>query len=772
MPKFNFEALSPPDFEELMRDLLQAEWGVTIESFRCGRDRGIDLRYSLGPDNTTIVQCKNFVLSGFSKLLTHLRNSELPKVKLLNSSRYVVATTVRLSPDNKAAIMNAMSPFILNEQDVIGGDDVEALLSRHPHVEKANFKLWLTSTTVLQNVLHNAEHCRTDFEVERVQRRLPLFVQSGSFELAKEILDANRILILSGPPGIGKTTLAEMLLYAHLDMGFEPVVIESDVKEGRALFNRNVKQIFYFDDFLGQTFLGDSRDYFAVNRDKAIVKFMEMICTSKESRFILTTREHILQSAVRLSEHLSHSQALHDRVILTMTEYSFSHRSRMLYNHVYFSHLPQSHKERIASDNFFLDVVKHKNISPRLIEWLTSFTRVRQVPVEGYREYILTLLDDPTLLWEHVFNNQISEAARSALLCLYIVGDYREGIDFEPEFQAIHSLRSKKYNFGTSSSDFINALRELDGTFFSHSRNHTSFLNPTVKEYVGKVIVASKQVVEDLVGGAIRFMQLINLWKLVGKNFNLPSHQFCQMTNAKFAARIQELLSNSIYHSYKNDEGKICCARIDATNEDRLLFLAQLAEGEKSLVTITVFQSMVENLFNRMDDSYYISIYFTCRLLEDVVECKWFLENIGIDIKDGIAQKLVLSAENADASNWSELLELVEKNECFDNGQKLKIKCHFEYYKNFGIRDDVGGAIELEDKESLLNDLEKLSEVSGHSFGEIIKLKEKIASMDKVNDELTDGGAHYRIKSEAVRPKDELTEDQVREMFRTITELA
>ena len=46
MPNYDFSTLSPPDFEELSRDLLQAELNVKLEGFRSGRDKGIDLRYS------------------------------------------------------------------------------------------------------------------------------------------------------------------------------------------------------------------------------------------------------------------------------------------------------------------------------------------------------------------------------------------------------------------------------------------------------------------------------------------------------------------------------------------------------------------------------------------------------------------------------------------------------------------------------------------------------------------------------------------------------
>ena len=225
----NYDCLSPQDFEELVRDLLQAEWNVALEAFKSGRDSGIDLRYSCIDGDTRIVQCKHFVASGFQKLLSELRTKELPKIRLLKPSRYVVATTCGLTPANKTAVITALEPYILSPHDVIGANDIDGLLTRHPAVEKANFKLWLTSTEVLERVLHNAELCLADFHVDRVRKKLPLFVQGQAFPRALKLLEEHRIVVISGAPGIGKTTLAEMLLYAHLNEGYELVAIQAEV---------------------------------------------------------------------------------------------------------------------------------------------------------------------------------------------------------------------------------------------------------------------------------------------------------------------------------------------------------------------------------------------------------------------------------------------------------------------------------------------------------------------------------------------------------------
>jgi len=347
MARYDFKSLSSQDFEELIRDLLQADWNVALEAFRSGRDHGIDLRYAPVNGGATIIQCKHYAASGFAKLLVHLRNGELPKIRRLGPTRYVVATSVSLTPGNKDDIVTALQPFILNVRDILGADDIEGLLSRHPDVERANFKLWLTSTTVLDRILHNATLCQTDFEVDRLRRKLPLFVKSDAYSRATEILNQSRIVVITGPPGIGKTTLAEMILYAHIEDRYEPVAIKAEIAEAKNLFKSARKQIFYYDDFLGQTFLGDRQEYLGRNQDAVMVDFMEMVRRSPQSRFILTTREHILSGALQVSERLAHSPLLEHRCILELGDYSFGHRARLLYNHLYFSDLPQEYKDKV-----------------------------------------------------------------------------------------------------------------------------------------------------------------------------------------------------------------------------------------------------------------------------------------------------------------------------------------------------------------------------------------------------------------------------------------
>ena len=64
-----------------MRDLLQADWGVALESFKTGRDGGVDLRYARGGHNL-VVQVKHYVRTGLAGLLRDLK-TEAGKITAL-----------------------------------------------------------------------------------------------------------------------------------------------------------------------------------------------------------------------------------------------------------------------------------------------------------------------------------------------------------------------------------------------------------------------------------------------------------------------------------------------------------------------------------------------------------------------------------------------------------------------------------------------------------------------------------------------------------------
>ena len=121
MANYDFHQLSPHDLELLARDLLQAEWGITLESFKTGKDGGIDLRYATAKQQI-IVQCKHYVRTGLTGLLRNLKK-EAEKVRLLQPDRYVLVASIPLSSTDKTAIINIIGATFLAPSDVnrLGG---------------------------------------------------------------------------------------------------------------------------------------------------------------------------------------------------------------------------------------------------------------------------------------------------------------------------------------------------------------------------------------------------------------------------------------------------------------------------------------------------------------------------------------------------------------------------------------------------------------------------------------------------------------------------
>ena len=162
MNNYDLQILSWTEFEDLTRDLLQCEFNIYIESFTMGKDGGIDLRFALTEDGKSIVQCKR--MNDFNSLYKQLKKE---KIKLFDKKidRYYIATTVSLTPDRKNKISQLFYPLIKGEADIFGKDDIINLIAKHPNIEEKYYKLWLTSTTVLNKILNAKIYNSSNFQM-------------------------------------------------------------------------------------------------------------------------------------------------------------------------------------------------------------------------------------------------------------------------------------------------------------------------------------------------------------------------------------------------------------------------------------------------------------------------------------------------------------------------------------------------------------------------------------------------------------------------------
>ncbi len=609
MPEYNFTTLSPKEFETLSRDLLQVVFGIRFETFTAGRDDGIDARWSNGLTDTIIIQCKHYAGSGYPQLLRTLKK-ETRKIKAQQNLRYILTTSVGLTPANKDEILKTLHPYCGSTSDIYGRDDLNNLLSLHPHIEQQNFKLWLTSEAVLSRMLNAGILNDSASALDKARKRGQRYVQNNSFQRAVKVIEESRVCIIAGIPGIGKTTLAEVLLTYYVDKhDYNAFCIRENISEIKSIKQRNKKQIFYYDDFLGTTNL-DLRK----NEDKRIVDFIEEVCNNKDWIFILTTREYILQRAKSQYESLSQFPLDLNICTISLDDYTATVKAEILYNHIYFSDISTSYKLSILRNNNYEKILRHNNYNPRIIEHMTSFMRLSAISNDNYVETFLSNLDSPIDIWKHAFEKQISNASKHLLMVLESMPKRIFIEHLNSAFLSFYQYRRNRHGFVTSPSDFKDALKLLDGNFIKTYQVETNrkqkkivieFHNPSVQDFLQVYLKENEDDVCDLIKSAIYFEQYEELWSVFHishySKAKEPSPKLSGIVNnyPSFLDGIQRTLDENscklkLYSINKNIEYWVD----RPTFEQRVLFLIDVT----SQVQSPLAKSLAVSTINRLKD--------------------------------------------------------------------------------------------------------------------------------------------------------------------------
>ncbi|OVE69030.1 hypothetical protein CCS79_08880 [Clostridium diolis] len=510
---YDFKMLSDYDFELLIRDLLQKVLHCRLESFKKGRDNGIDLRYSCTNNiNNIVIQCKHYANSTFSNLKSKLLKEEYAKIKLLNPSRYILVTSLGLTPNQKEELLQCLSPHCKLVSDIIGMDELNGLLRDYPEIEKSHYKLWLTSSQVLQKILHNEVYNRSEITLDRIKTKLKIYVQNQAFFKSLEILDKNNCCIITGIPGIGKTTLAEMLLITYLNRGYEIIKISQNINEAFDIYSSGKKQIFFYDDFLGQTGL-DLK--LAKNEDKDILNFMQYIEKGAMSKFILTTREYILNQAKSTYESLEFANLDVRKSILLLSDYSKNDKAKILFNHLYYRELPASYIDNLLKNNI-LKIIDHQNYNPRIIEMLTG--NLLPKDPNNFYESFMNNLNNPRKIWKFAFENQISNESKNLLILLISLPSKSEFENVKVIYNYYNTEKCRTFNKDFSDGDFIKSLKELEGSFICVEKNFISYHNPSVRDFLESVIVKNDTEFKILCKTAMCFEQCVSLYNIGSRN--------------------------------------------------------------------------------------------------------------------------------------------------------------------------------------------------------------------------------------------------------------
>ena len=158
-----------------------------------------------------------------------------------------------------------------------------------------------------------------------------LFVETDIYEEAIKMVQKNKVLIISGEPGVGKTTLAnQVALYYYAKYQFQAYIYASSVEDLYTAQGIDGKKVIIFDDFWGS----NGFDIFGNGmHTKELVTFIEYIQKRKDCLLILTTREYVLEQGLKKNEDFRR-KVESNKLECRLEQYSEVDKLKIYYGHL------------------------------------------------------------------------------------------------------------------------------------------------------------------------------------------------------------------------------------------------------------------------------------------------------------------------------------------------------------------------------------------------------------------------------------------------------
>ena len=483
---YNYNNLSDFEFEILCKDIMQKKLGVTLYTFQKGRDGGIDITDD-PKSKKVIIQVKHYINSKYSDLLGTLKK-EIQKVKELQPEKYYICCAVKLTAKNKQEIYDMFSDYMESPSDIVSLIDIDDFLEcpENMDIVRKHYKLWLESTNILSQVFNQSIFIDCEALLYNIEEDSRRFVETSCYYECLDILERERMLLLLGMPGTGKTVTTKMLAIYYASKGYTIRYTTngdiSDIKNAIST-QKDLPEIILLDDCLGQ-------HYFRMKETQGneLLSLVKYVACHKNKKLIMNSRVTIFQQAkesVIEFRHFIDDEQL-KITILDMGKLSLLDKGRIFHNHIYFKGLPVAYYQDILKGSRYREIVKHNNYTPRIMEFVTREYNFKKVPGDHYYEYVLQCLDNPTEIWQDEFSEKLQQEDRIFLTTLYSLTD--TSIDENRLKRAFNYRLRNSAIVDTSRNIWEDVLKRLEGAFIQiiekYKKKEIGVINPSVNDFL------------------------------------------------------------------------------------------------------------------------------------------------------------------------------------------------------------------------------------------------------------------------------------------------
>lgn len=359
-------------------------------------------------------------------------------------------------------------------------------------IVKKHFKLWLDDSGILEE-LHNDQifvDCEAFLDdAEALQKR---FVKTKAFDLARKALEDNHTLCIIGDPGVGKSITSKMLVLYLVFLKYRVRYTSnvSDLGALKASLQRNpdAKEVIVLDDCFGQA-------YFEMRASQGteLIALLKYVKNHKNKRLILNSRVTIFNEVRQRQRELMCSLENKELKVhlLDINNLSEEEKARILYNHMYFSQLPEAYFQEIRRDGRYRKIVHHRNFNPRIVEYVCSPGKYQRVPPEEFFQLFLHHLDNPREIWVDEYDNRLQPVDRILLQTIYSLT--ATTADLELVRRCFNRRISTISSVDKMINQFEHSLERLSGGFVrildNRGKKELSMRNPSVNVFLDSRLI-------------------------------------------------------------------------------------------------------------------------------------------------------------------------------------------------------------------------------------------------------------------------------------------